>query len=109
MLCSNLLDVEWTDDKGRHRKSTGNLEDISLSGACVQVERPIPLNTHVRIAHPQGNFKGTVRYCIFRDLGYFLGIEFEPGSKWTQGQFRPQHMLDPRTLLSRVPKSRQES
>jgi hypothetical protein len=44
---------------------------------------------------------GKVRYCVYREFGYFLGIEFEPGSKWSAHHFRPQHMLDPRRLVIR--------
>lgn len=101
MLCADLVDVQWKDKTGRTRKSLANLEDISLSGACLQVEAPIPLHTIVRIAYPKGGLQGTVRYCVYREIGYFLGIEFEAGSRWSQRQFKPQHMLDPRRLVIR--------
>jgi hypothetical protein len=45
---------------------------------------------------------GKVRYCVFREIGYFLGVEFEPGHRWSQKQFRPQHLLDPRRLVHRA-------
>jgi hypothetical protein len=43
-----------------------------------------------------------VRYCVYRDIGYFLGVEFEPGFRWSVRMFRPQHLLDPRRLVSRA-------
>ncbi len=98
MLCSDLVGVEWRDSQGKSRKCTANLEDISLTGACVQVERPIPLNTKLRMTYPKGILPGTVRWCIFREIGYFLGIEFAPGTRWSRRDFRPRHMLDPRKL-----------
>jgi hypothetical protein len=102
MLCSDLIDITWKDKTGRSRHSVANLEDISLSGACVQVDRPFPLNTVVRINHQKGELSGIVRYCVYREIGYFLGVEFEPGSRWSLREFRPQHLLDPRSLVMRT-------
>jgi len=99
MLCADLVDVQWKDDSGRNRRMVANLEDISLSGACIQIDKSIPLKSVVTILHPKGTLKGIVRYCVYREIGYFLGIEFEAGSRWSQQEFRPQHMLDPRQLV----------
>jgi hypothetical protein len=104
MLCADLVDVQWKDQSGRTRRGVANLEDISLSGACLQVDRPVPLNTVFRISYPNGELMGIVKYCVFREIGYFLGVEFETGSRWSQRHFRPQHLLDPRRLVSRVTK-----
>jgi hypothetical protein len=101
LLCADMVDVCWKDKGGRHKKSVANLEDISLTGACLQVEVAIPLETVIRITHAKGELAGIVKYCVFRDIGYFLGIEFEPGSRWSQKQFKPQHLLDPRRLVMR--------
>ncbi len=102
MLCADLIDVRWTDRSGRGRKALANLEDISLSGACLQMDTPVPHNTMVRIAHPKIELEGRVRYCIFRETGYFIGVQFEPGCKWRQQKFRPKHLLDPRQLVERT-------
>ena len=101
MLCADLVDIQWKDKTGRTRHTTANLEDISLSGACLQVDRPIPLHTNLIITYPKGELLGRVRYCVYREIGYFLGVEFDPGCRWSQRQFRPQHMLDPRRLITR--------
>jgi hypothetical protein len=101
LLCADLVDISWKIKGGRLKKGVANLEDISLSGACLQVERPLPLEAVVRISHSKGDLLGTVRYCVFRDIGYFLGVEFEAGSRWTLHQFKPQHLLDPRRLVLR--------
>ena len=98
ILCSDLVAVDWKDEQSRKRRGTANLEDISQSGLCVQLERPIPLNTTVRVTYGKGILQGIVRYCIFRDIGYFIGVEFAPGTKWSRRDFRPRHMLDPRKL-----------
>jgi hypothetical protein len=102
MLCADLVDVRWKDKAGRTRRTVANLEDISLSGACVQVDLPIPLQTTIQISYPNGELQGRVCYCIYREIGYFLGVEFEAGFRWSQRHFRPQHLLDPRRLVSRA-------
>jgi hypothetical protein len=99
MLCADLVDVHWKDQSGKSKRLVANLEDISLSGACLQVEKSIPLKTSIRITLPKGELKGIVRYCVYREIGYFLGIEFEGGSQWSLQDFKPQHMLDPRRLM----------
>jgi hypothetical protein len=101
MLCADMVDVQWKDKAGRQRKGVANLEDISLSGACLQFDQPIPLQTGLRISYPKGELLGRVRYCVYREIGYFLGIEFEPGSRWSARHFKPQHLLDPRRLVIR--------
>jgi len=101
MLCADLVDFHWKDANGRKRRGVANLEDISVSGACLQVDRPIPLGTAVHVSYPNGELAGIVKYCVFREIGYFLGVEFDSSSRWSQTDFRPRHMLDPRSLVAR--------
>ncbi len=98
MLCADLVKIEWQDRSGAAHSVVANLEDISASGACLQLDEDIPPQTLVLIRHDNGDFQGRVRYCIFKDIGYFLGMEFEPGYRWNARQFKPMHMLDPRAL-----------
>lgn len=99
MLCADLVKVRWTDGSGRLRKAVANLEDISLSGVCLQMDTPVPIDTTLQICHNKAEFEGTVRYCLFRDIGYFLGVQFAPGCKWSQRLYRPRHLLDLRKLV----------
>ncbi len=101
MMCSELVQVQFRDERGRWRRLLGNLEDISLSGVCLQVDDPLPLDTPLRIRHPKGEFTGTVRYCLFREIGYYLGVQFAEGCRWSPEEFKPQHLLDLRTLVER--------
>lgn len=98
MLCADLVKIEWRDKMGKKHTAVANLEDISLSGACLQMEEDVPLQCVVTITHEHGDLKGRVRYCVFKDIGYFLGVEFDPGFRWTAKQFKPMHLLDPRRL-----------
>jgi hypothetical protein len=102
MLCADLVDFHWKDTNGRKKRGVANLEDISLSGACLQVDRPVPLGSVVHISYPSGELKGVVKYSVFRDIGYFLGIEFEAGVRWSQNNYKPQHLLDPRRLMDQT-------
>lgn len=99
MLCADLVDIEWRDEDGRTRRTVANLEDISLSGACLQLDVAIPQRTSLRITYPNGELVGRVRYCVYREIGYFMGVEFDPGCRWSQQSFQPLHLLDPRRLV----------
>lgn len=101
MLCADLINVQWKDESGRKKKGVANLEDIALGGACIQMEEPIAPETQIEMSYPNGKLTGIVRHCEYRDIGYFLGIQFDSESTWSQSLFRPQHMLDPRRVLPR--------
>jgi hypothetical protein len=101
LMCADLVEISWKEKSGRSRKTTAILEDISLSGACLQLDGPVPLKSAVRIIHPRSEFEGTVRYCVFREIGYFLGVQFGPGYRWSRSRYRPQHLLDLRRLIER--------
>src|SRR6476660_1368597 len=92
MLCADMVEVAWTEPLGRKRTATGLLEDISPSGACLQLEIPIPLGSRMRWYSPKQEFAGIVRYCNFREIGYFVGVEFAPGLKWSKQAYKPQHL-----------------
>ena len=62
MLCADLVDLHWKDQSRRTRRLVANLEDISQTGACLQIEKPIPLGTEVRMTYPSGELLGTIRY-----------------------------------------------
>src|SRR5688572_16237637 len=102
MLCADLVDVQWKDKGGKLRRAVANLEDISVSGACVQVDQPIPLETTLHIRYPKGDLQGRVCYSVYREVGYFLVIEFSPEYRCSIRQFRRQHLIDPRRIANRA-------
>lgn len=99
MLCSDIVNVRWTDKLGQDCCAVANLEDISNSGVCLQMDTPLPIDTTLTISHPKAEFEGNVRYCFFREIGYFLGVQFSPGCTWSRRHYRPQHLLDLRRLV----------
>ena len=94
LLCADMVEVTWRDGNGRTRRATGVLEDISPCGACVQLETPIEAGAEATIACAQGRMEGVVRYCAYREIGYFVGIQFEEDNRWSRERFEPQHLLD---------------
>jgi hypothetical protein len=78
---------------------TGLLEDISPSGACLQLETPLPLGVEIRWQCPTQIFRGRVQYCVYREIGYFVGVAFNFGSRWSKKAYRPLHLLDLQKLL----------
>ena len=78
------------------------LEDISPLGACVQVDERIPLGARVSISvvpEETARFSGWVSYCVFRDYGYFVGIQFANETRWSSGVFEPQHLTNLEALM----------
>ena len=99
MLCADMVAVCWKDETGRRRRGTALLEDISPSGACLQFEAPVPVGSDIRWESPKKQFLGRVQYCVFREIGYFVGVEFLSTSKWSKRAYRPQHLLDLERLM----------
>jgi hypothetical protein len=99
-LCADLVELEWRDDAGALRIVPAILEDISPRGACLQVEYPVPISIEVTIRHEEPwSIECRTTYCNYREIGYFLGLEFKPGERWSKRAFRPQHLLDLTQLM----------
>jgi len=94
MLCADMVEVTWTAGGVRHSVDTALLEDISPSGACLQLEEAAPVGASIDWKLAGYSFSGKIRYCVYREIGYFVGVEFAPGLKWSQTDIQPQHLLD---------------
>lgn len=105
MLCADMVDACWKDLSGRTRRATALLEDISGSGVCLQMESAVPLGTEIRLNCPKQKFNGFVRYCVYREIGYFIGVEFDASTTWSQKIFKPQHLLDLNQLMAQAKKA----
>lgn len=102
LLCAELVELVWEDGSGRKRRRVANLEDISLSGVCLNVEHEIEPGTFVRVRYGDGELVGFVRHCKFRDFGYYLGVQLEEGCRWSSQHYQPEHLLDPQELVERT-------
>ncbi len=102
LMCAELVELKYREMSGFERRRVVNLEDISLSGACIQLEKRIADGTPVTINYGGGTLVGKVRYCGFRDTSYFLGIQFEDGCEWSESSYRPEHLLNPQEMVEGV-------
>ncbi len=102
LLCAELVQLIWQDEAGRERRRIANLEDISLTGICLQVEQPMAAGTPIAIRYGDGELLGTIRYCRHQDTGYFLGVELAEGSRWSSQHYKPEHLLDPKELVEKA-------
>lgn len=105
MLCADLVRVCWKDQHGKHHRASALLEDIASSGVCLQTETPVPVGALVHWRSAKHEFKGQVRYCEYREIGYFVGVELDAESRWSRKTFRPQHLLDVKRLTPRKPRA----
>jgi hypothetical protein len=99
MLCADIVEVDWIDNEGTTGHALALLEDISSSGACLQLETALPEGAQVRWESPHQTFSGNVRYCVYREIGYFVGVQFDQSCKWNKKAFRPRHLLNPQQLV----------
>lgn len=104
-MCAEMVGIQWKDGAGLEQKCTGLLEDISVCGACLQLDDPIELGTPVEISYRNGHLTGSVTYCFFREIGYWVGVRFASTAKWSLRDYRPKHLLDLKKMLNCTPRT----
>lgn len=65
---------------------------ISPSGACLEVEEPIPTDTVVSLEFANERCQARTKYCKFDKVNYLLGVKFEQGYRWSRRRFKPEHL-----------------
>jgi hypothetical protein len=93
-MCSELVKIVTPGAEALSVDAVANLEDISPSGACLQLEAAIPVGADIEIVSSACSLKGKVRYCRFVEIGYDVGVEFDPRAAWDRRRFVPEHLLD---------------
>jgi hypothetical protein len=101
LLCSDLIKIRL--EGALPRELTANLEDISASGACLQLEEPLPVDALVCLLCRRCRFWAKVKYCVHHEIGYFVGVRFEGGQKWSRELYEPKHLLDPTKVVPSRP------
>jgi hypothetical protein len=86
------LRLLWDDGK-RERVLNGKVLDVSVSGARLLLEEPLPPRALVLCSDVKLGIHGTasVRYCNPVKRKYEIGIEFAGGSGWHE----PEKSLEP--------------
>jgi hypothetical protein len=103
-LCADLVQVEWEPESGPRRSEWAILEDISASGACLEIEEPIPPGTAVSLQFKSDRCQAIVKYCKFDKINHLLGVKFERGYRWSRRRYKPEHLIQFR--LHKVRKSK---
>lgn len=92
-MCADLVRVRIEDGGGAHEE-VANLEDISPSGACIQLEAAAREGADVEVFCGQCRLKGKVRYCRFVEVGYDVGVAFDRPRAWDPREYAPKHLLE---------------
>jgi|SRR5579862_6532035 len=92
-LCNDTVQLEWSKKSGDPRRMDARLDHISRSGAQLLLDQPVPLGTSVRMIHDKGELRGKVRHCVSGPTGFDIGVEFNPGSEWSEKDYRPRQDL----------------
>jgi hypothetical protein len=99
LWCSDLIKVRL--EGGESAELMANLEDISPSAACVLFEQAVPAGARVCLMLGRHKFCGQVTHCTHNEIGYFVGIRFDPGKRWSRQIYEPKHLLDPMEVVGR--------
>jgi hypothetical protein len=93
LMCSQLVDVTRTEGGSSH-KETCNLEDLSPSGCRLQMEHGLPDGAAVTIHCGELDYPGKIRYSVWTEIGFDVGVQFEHSGLWDRNVFEPEHLLD---------------
>jgi hypothetical protein len=93
-MCADFITINWTDEAGESRSDVAILDDISESGVCIGLDCAIPVETKVYLDHPKGRYEGKIKYCRYFEIGYFLGVSFDDGHRWSREDFEPAYLLE---------------
>jgi hypothetical protein len=70
------VELRWQDTALRSVQATGQIEDVSASGARIFLRRPIHLKSVVTMNYGGRTLEGSVRYCTRQSGGFVVGVEF---------------------------------
>ena len=93
--CSELVTVQLKTKGGWGRAIPALLDEIAPVSAAVLLERRPPNGVLLKLNCGECEFRGKVRSCDYRPkLGYYAGVDFDPGCQWSVDKFEPKHLLD---------------
>jgi hypothetical protein len=101
-MCSELVDILIRREDQTVQQAIANLEDISRSGACVQLDEAVRLGADIEIVCSTCRFKGKVRNCRFAGNLYDVGVAFDDPGAWDASRYEPAHLLLVETGLAYV-------
>src|ERR1035441_1856627 len=101
-MCSELVKILIRYDDQTVREAIANLEDISPSGACVQLDEAVRLGVDIEIGCSTCRFKGKVGNCLVGCGPYDVGVPFDDPGAWDASRYQPAHLLLVETGLAYV-------
>ena len=101
-MCSELVNILIRHEDQTVQEAIANLEDISPSGACVQLDEAVRLGADIEIVCSTCRFKGKVRNCRFAGSLYDVGVAFDHPGAWDASRYEPAHLLLVETGLAYV-------
>ncbi len=105
-LCADLVRLDWfvRGESGEDNLRTEQvlLEDISPLGGCVQMDEPVEPGSTVMLTVGGTPFYGYIRYCVFRDDAYFVGLRFSNETIWSAVKVTPHHLTSLRQPYERA-------
>jgi hypothetical protein len=101
-MCSELVNILIRYEDQTVQEAIANLEDISRSGACVQLDEAVNLGADIEIVCAACRFKGKVRNCRFDGGRYDVGVAFDKPGAWDISRYQPAHLLPVETGLAYV-------
>jgi hypothetical protein len=93
MMCADLVKIRIRERR-RLLQQVATLEEISPSGACVQLDFPVEAGVEIEMICSTCRYKGRVRNCRFAGIGYDADVQFDEGGSWRPEDFVPRHLLD---------------
>lgn len=72
------VEIMWEDDAGNPQVLPAKLEDTSRSGAGIRLKQEIAAGTKIIVKLRDGQFSGTVVYCLRRGVEYVIGVRKDP-------------------------------
>ena len=70
--------VEWNGATLQTIRIVAYVADLSPSGARLLLNRPVPVNTSIRLAVDDQQRSCKVRYCVKLIRGFAIGVSFDP-------------------------------
>lgn len=92
-LCSELVRIEYCDQKGEIVNFAGLLEDVSRRGLCFSLSLPVSVGAEIRFQCDGFSGKASVEYCNLGNYSYLVGAAFLDGLEWDKSIWRPRHLL----------------
>ena len=92
-LCADLIKMAWSSEAKLPKSDWAIVGDISPSGACLEIEEPIPVNAVVELEIGTERCQAIVQYCKYDKVNYLLGVEFKEGYRWSSNRWEPRHLI----------------